>query len=440
MEVLHDPHFFQREPQVSPRPKLRRKRRAPGAHGLTIWVTAFFLAFSCLAKDPPGDWQDLVRERVAARDFPGALRIVEIRLAAAPQDLEARVWRARLLAWTGRWQEAETEYREVLAAAPRDVDILLGLARTLSAQQRYEEALALLKAAQEIDPKRSDTYISEGNAYRSLSQTKLARMSYRQALLLSPRDPEALAGLASLSTESRYVLSFGVDVDTFNYTDSARAYTTTFAARINSRWSADVSGIAQQRFGQDAGRFLASVSHRLSRQDSITAGGGAARDQGIVPKGEAYFGFGHGFRGSTHGLVRGVETSYQQHWFWFRSASALALTPRVQFDFPREWAWAIQVTAARNLFSGLAPAWQPSGLTRLSFPLYRHLSGNAFFALGTENFALVDQVGRFSARTFGGGLRYRFPNGQELAGYGAWQKRSQGRTQTSYGVSYAIHF
>jgi hypothetical protein len=72
--------------------------------------------------------------------------------------------------------------------------------------------------------------------------------------------------------------------------------------------------------------------------------------------------------------------------------------------------------------------------------LHRRLTGNTFFAAGTEDFARADQLGRFSARTWGGGARWAVAPRQELSGYAAYQDRSQGRTQRSFGWSYAIRF
>jgi hypothetical protein len=68
------------------------------------------------------------------------------------------------------------------------------------------------------------------------------------------------------------------------------------------------------------------------------------------------------------------------------------------------------------------------------------LSGHILFASGTENFGLIDQIGRFSARTWGSGLKFRLASGQEISTYGSFQSRSQGRSQTSFGVNYAIRF
>jgi hypothetical protein len=98
----------------------------------------------------------------------------------------------------------------------------------------------------------------------------------------------------------------------------------------------------------------------------------------------------------------------------------------------------------RSTFSGTGAEWRPSGITRLGFPLAnwgeKRLSGNIFFATGTEDFAQVDQIGRFASQTYGGGLRFQISARQDVMGYAWYQKRTQDRTDTSFGLSYGIHF
>ena len=83
-------------------------------------------------------------------------------------------------------------------------------------------------------------------------------------------------------------------------------------------------------------------------------------------------------------------------------------------------------------------------MTRLGFPLAncgeRRLSGNVFFAAGTEDFTQIDQIGRFASQTYGGGLRIQTNARQDVTGYASYQKRTQSRTDTNFGLSYGIHF
>ncbi|MGA7174521.1 MAG: tetratricopeptide repeat protein, partial [Candidatus Acidiferrales bacterium] len=93
------------------------------------------------------DWFDQVRQRVAAHELAGAQKIVDARLAVAPDDSDALGWRAQLLAWTGHRAEAETTFRRALQLSPRDGDYLLGLATLLAQDGRNADALALLDTA-----------------------------------------------------------------------------------------------------------------------------------------------------------------------------------------------------------------------------------------------------------------------------------------------------
>jgi hypothetical protein len=111
---------------------------------------------------------------------------------------------------------------------------------------------------------------------------------------------------------------------------------------------------------------------------------------------------------------------------------------------PKDFTWSLGITGARSAFPGTGAQWQPSGITRLGFPLARWreraLSGNILFATGTEDFAQVDQIGSFSSHTYGGGLRFQFARYQDVSAYAAYQKRTQDRTDTTFGISYGIHF
>ena len=125
-------------------------------------------------------------------------------------------------------------------------------------------------------------------------------------------------------------------------------------------------------------RFLTSGSYRLSPSDTLTVGGGTGRHRGVLPKGEGFFEYGHGFRVEGQGVVRGIEVAYRQRWLWFRDARVLALTPRVSFYLPSDWTLSVQVTDARSRFPGADAEWRLSGSMRLSFPVHQRLTAHAF--------------------------------------------------------------
>jgi hypothetical protein len=182
------------------------------------------------------------------------------------------------------------------------------------------------------------------------------------------------------------------------------------------------------------------VTFKPARRTGLTAGGAWNHDDGVIPRSEAFFEIDQGAPVPGHHFVRGLEVDYRQHWYWFSTAHVLSLGPALIVYLPRDWIWQAGVNAARSSFPRLTPTWQPSGSTKLTLPLFPRLTGNIFFAVGSENFALTDQVGRFAARTWGGGLRWQYARRQYITGYVFNQDRSQRRSQTSFGLSYGVRF
>ncbi len=411
---------------------------------LVAGLLLFAPSSNSLGQQQGSDWQQQVRELAKARQWETALKTVERRLAEVPHDPEARGWRARLLTWMDRLPDAESEYRVALASAPNDGDLLEGLAGVLARQQRFREALPLLNRAIELDPHRSDLLLARGRILRALDRRAEAHADFAAAMYLDPSSREARDGLASLRPEAHHELRIGSDTDWFNYADANQAQSASLASRWSSRWSTNFAAAFYQRAGFLADKSTASVTGRSANWGALTVGGAIARDQGIVPRSEAFFEYGRGWRLSETGFLRGLETSGGPHWFWYSTARILTVSGTTLLYLPHEFSWSVALTGARSRFPAIPAEWRPSGTTRLNFPLAsfgeRRLSGNVFFAAGTENFASVDQLGRFSSHTYGGGLRFRFTARQDVTAYSGYQKRTQGRTDTAFGWSYGIRF
>lgn len=389
--------------------------------------------------DPAADWQHTVREQAEHGKLDEALKMVETRLAANPGDAEAREWHGRLLAWKGGWAEAENEYRQALRQAPDDVEILTALADVLLWQKKLQPALEIIDRARARAPADREVLFRRARILRALEKPGEARAQFREALLLNPHDRQLKAELAALSPEHKHELRLGNDVDTFNYTDAAQTQSILLNSRWKRRWSTAFSSSIYQRFGQQAQKFAAGSTFRVSHADWIGIAGAGANDHGIVPKREASFEYGHLFR-LQNPWIRGIEALYQQRWLWYAGAHVLTVGLSQTYYLPHDCAWSLTITGARSGFADRGVDWSPSGNTRLAFPIQRRLSGNVSFAAGSESYAQVDQIGSISARSFAGGVRFRFTANQDVSLYVARQYRSQNRCQTSYGVSYGIHF
>jgi tetratricopeptide (TPR) repeat protein len=404
----------------------------------------WLLCFLAWGQQLASPWQESVRKYVEAHDWTAAMEIVDREVARAPGDMDVRAWRARVLTWSGRLPEAELEYHEILTAVPNDPDNWLGLATVYSREGRAKEALKALDRAVELDPKRADLRVARANVLRALGAQEEAKLEFNRAVDLDPTNVEGRAGLVSLRGEPRHELRVGVDTDLFSFAAANQYEGLTLISKWTPLWKTSVAAEGYHWGGTDAEKVVASVTGKLPGWGALTLGGAAAHDNGVIPKHEGFFNYDQGFKLHGTEFLRGLEIVYGQHWYWYSTARILALNENALFYLPRDWTWSLGMVEARSQFSGTGAEWRPSGMTRLGFPITswedRRLAGNVFFAVGTENFAQVDQIGQFSSQTYGGGLRLQLTGRQDVTGFAAYQRRSDDRTEKSFGFTYGIRF
>ena len=414
--------------------------------GLLVLVVleAILLGLPAGAQQPTEVWQTQVRKYSDAHDWDAALRIVDQQIALSPDDMDVRAWRARVLTWAGRLTDAEHEFSEILKIDKSDPDNWMGLATVYLRQGRTEEALKTADHAIELDPGRADLRATRAEMLRASGDSTDAQHEFQRALALDPGSSDAQSGLSSIRGDGKQELRFGFDEDLFSFTSPNRDQWVTLVSKWTPHWTTSAGGSLYQRGGVDAGNFIGSVTRSQPQWGAVTIGGATGHDNGVIPETEAFFELDHGFKISEDKPLRGVEVIYGQHWYWYTFARILTTNETAIVYLPRDWTWSIELTEARSHFSDTNIDWRPSGQTRLSFPLAhwseRELSGNVFFAVGTEDFAQVDQIGSFASQTYGGGLRFRFTPRQDVTAYGAFQQRTQDRAQTSFGFSYGIRF
>jgi tetratricopeptide (TPR) repeat protein len=396
------------------------------------------------AQEVSGDWQGELRRYADAHDWADALLVVDRQIALSPNDMDIRAWRARVLTWSGKLSDAELEYREILAVERNDPDNWMGLATVYLRQGRIEDAHKAADRAVELDANRADLRALRAQILRAAGDRSEARLEFRRALVLDPASADARSGLSALNDNPRHELRFGFDEDLFSFAPANRDEGVSLVSKWTPHWTTSAAGRSYTRGGASAGNFVGSVTGSLPRWGALTVGGATAHDEGVVPSTEAFFELNHGIRIGEDGWIRGVELIYGQHWYWYSSARILTANETSLFYLPRDWTWLLRFTEARSHFSGTGIDWKPSGLTRLGFPLAkwsaRTLSGNIFFAVGTEDFAQVDQIGSFASQTYGGGLRYQLTARQDVTGYAAFQQRTRNQTQQSFGFTYGIRF
>ncbi|HTX14037.1 MAG TPA: tetratricopeptide repeat protein [Candidatus Baltobacteraceae bacterium] len=409
-------------------------------------LIAVFAVFTprAAAQDPAPDWQAEVRTEVSAHKWDVALHTIDLQIAQSPDDMDIRAWHARVLAWAGRASEAEREFDAIIRAVPNDPDNWMTLGNVYMQEGRTQEALRATTRAVEIDPSRADLHEARGRVLLALGDLPEARSEFQRAADLDPQDADARAELASLRGETKHELRIGNDDDLFNFTSGNEGEWVSLVSKWSPHWTTSAAGNFYQIAGTPAGKFIGSVTASATHWGALTVGGATGHDNTVIPESEAFFEGDHGWRISEEGFVRGVEVTYGQHWYWYSAARILTLNENTLVYLPKDWLWSLATTGARSRFLGTGVDWKPSGLSKLAFPMHswgeRRLSGNVFFAVGTEDFALVDEIGSFSSQTYGGGLRFQITARQDITGYAAFQQRTQDRTDTSFGWSYGIRF
>jgi hypothetical protein len=386
-------------------------------------------------------WQIQVRKLSDSRDWDGALRIVDQQIAQSPNDLDIRAWRALVLTWAARLPEAEREFEEILKIEAGNPDCWMGLATVYLRRGLTEEALKAADHAVELDPKRSDLQATRAAMIHAITNSEEARL---ESLAIDPANTGVVLSSASTPLPRKEELRFGFDQDIFSFAPANRDQWVSLVSKWTPRWTTSGAMSLYQRGEINAGNFLGSVTRNQPHWGALTIGGATGHDNGVIPETAAFFELDHGFKISEDRPIRGIEIIYGQHWYWYAIGRILTSNETAIVYLPRDWTLSVGLTEARSHFSDTHIDWKPSGLTRLAVPLAhwseRELTGNVFFALGTEDFAQVDQIGSFASRTYGGGLRFRFTTLQDVTAYGAFQQRTQDRAQTSFGLSYGIRF
>lgn len=131
------------------------------------------------------------------------LQKAEARLAAAPDDVEARFYRCGLLAELGRAEDAKAAYLELLARAPNHFGALNNFGNLVYAMGFKKAARTLYSRAVELHPDKPMGHVNLANLLAEKNEVEAAMRHYHAALSLDPEHVEANRGAAYLWTRLR---------------------------------------------------------------------------------------------------------------------------------------------------------------------------------------------------------------------------------------------
>src|SRR3954468_15808735 len=103
-------------------------------------IPAVLLGVALLAQPQAPDQRAEAERLAKSGAYAQALKAFQALAAANPDDLEARLWIARLHVSMGQPGRAADVYQSIVAAQPQNVDALIGLGTSLTMAGRFREA------------------------------------------------------------------------------------------------------------------------------------------------------------------------------------------------------------------------------------------------------------------------------------------------------------
>jgi YaiO family outer membrane protein len=382
------------------------------------------LLATMLALDPPAQegfatFQEAVEAANEGRDAE-ALAAFQRLVNLNPDDLDGRLWIARLHVRMGNMDLAEPVYRSVLLEDPNDLEAMLGVANALLARGDFEEAQKFLDAAEALEPENDEVIFLVGRSHMYAGRTPNAIEYFERAYAISPTDQHrmSLEG-ARLSYLHRLELrgsgeQFGGSTPDSHFGDL------TVNIRLNDRWRVFGRGQAQRKFGVSEQRGGGGAEWRW-RQTIVLRGHALVMpDNTVMPEGD--------FMGELQYSYLDATWSGSVRHFDFTGAKTTSISPAVQWT-PAGTRWAFGARYAfswseSNTFGGVDPGHSLHLQGAYRFRPRIWFQGG--YAAGVEDFEnySIDRIGDFQANTVSAGFRIDFPTLTGLVGNYERQWRS----------------
>lgn len=146
----------------------------------------------------------IARQKAQSQDLAGARSIVDGILAQAPQNADARHFRADLLRAAGEMAEARDAYAKVLEQRPKALTAHAALIMSQLREQNTDAAAQQLEAMQKVAAKHPLTLYMQGLVAFARKDLPAVRSAMEALLKAQPDNPQGLqlAGLAAYESRS----------------------------------------------------------------------------------------------------------------------------------------------------------------------------------------------------------------------------------------------
>jgi YaiO family outer membrane protein len=259
---------------------------------LTWIVLSVVVVAGVQAPNPQGGEARAQAEQLArSGSYRAALERFQAIAAQNPDDIEARIWIARLYRSLGDNGRAVDVYQSILATKADHPEALLGLGDTLIATGRLREAAETLKRAESLAPENAAVLASQGRLHAAAGRTELSLAYYGRSLALQPGADSVRREYDEVRARRAHRVEVGYQFEHFN-TDipNPQAVFGTVNGRLSE--SLRVSGTVQyqRRFSRNEARGGAGVEWMVNRNLRVNGGALFSGDAQILPDVDGYGG------------------------------------------------------------------------------------------------------------------------------------------------------
>ena len=310
-------------------------------------VPASLLAAPEQTQAAAGD-QRAEAERLAnAGNYEAALKLFQAIAAANPDDIDARMWIARLHLRAGHPVRAIGVFESIVATQPQNVDAWLGLGTARMDAGRWDEAGDALNRAEALAGDRVDVLAAQGRFHGAEGRTTLGLAYYGKALVKDPGNADIVVAADKLRASRAHRAEVGYDYQQFDGID-ASMHSGTFRLDMRASDAVRLFGHAQgQTFdGEEEARFGGGIEWLAHRSLKLRGGALFGVESSFLPTTDV---FGHATI-----IQRRVRWTFQLRYFDFDGADLWIGGPGLEIDITPRVTLHGEYLHGRSGFEGLA--------------------------------------------------------------------------------------
>jgi tetratricopeptide (TPR) repeat protein len=327
-----------------------------------------------------------------------ALDAFRRRAAANPNDLDARLWIARLHEEMGRPDLAEPVYRSVLLESPDNVDAAIGIGRTLVNLHRGEDAITALGRAGQLAPKDPAVGASLGAAHLQAGNIKLGLSYLDVAASVAPTPENQLALEEARRLHGHRVEATAFFEDYSGGVSGAGSGNLLVDYRLHDRFRVNGRGQYQKKFDVSDQRGGGGFEWRPPYMTVVVSAlFGPGND--VLPEADALFQVGQ--------TVSYGTWDFQYRYVSFPDAHVSVVSPGVRWEGDNAWLGVRYALAITDYAAFLDNEDGHTASVESGYQVTPRVWVNVGYIYGIDDFDSLspDRLGAFKAHTIRGGVR-----------------------------------